>query len=153
MDGPLRASGHGDMGRPAVSVKRMADVDFYFDVMCPWAYQTSKWIREARLVRDITVHWRFFSLEEVNRQEGKKHPWERAWSYGWSMLRVAALCGGSPTARRGRPFLPGGWRRAARAGGEGAYPDGVGSLAPDRPRPGHGRPGPGRCYDPRRRAR
>lgn len=69
----------------------MADVDFHFDVMCPWAYQTSKWIREARTVRDITVHWRFFSLEEVNRQEGKRHPWEREWSYGWSMLRVAAL--------------------------------------------------------------
>jgi 2-hydroxychromene-2-carboxylate isomerase len=69
----------------------MSDVDFHFDVMCPWAYQTSKWIREARRERDITVHWRFFSLEEVNRQDGKKHPWEREWSYGWSMLRVAAL--------------------------------------------------------------
>ena len=68
----------------------MTAVDFHFDVMCPWAYQTSKWIREARRVRDIEVTWRFFSLEEVNRQEGKKHPWERSWSYGWSMLRVAA---------------------------------------------------------------
>jgi 2-hydroxychromene-2-carboxylate isomerase len=68
----------------------MTDVDFHFDVMCPWAYQTSKWIREAAKVRDINVRWRFFSLEEVNRQEGKKHPWERPWSYGWSMLRVAA---------------------------------------------------------------
>lgn len=68
----------------------MTDVDFHFDVMCPWAYQTSKWIREAAKVRDVTVRWRFFSLEEVNREEGKKHPWERPWSYGWSMLRVAA---------------------------------------------------------------
>lgn len=69
----------------------MTDVDFHFDVMCPWAYQTSKWVREAAKVRDINVRWRFFSLEEVNREEGKKHPWERAWSYGWSMLRVAAM--------------------------------------------------------------
>jgi len=37
------------------------------------------------------VRWRFFSLEEVNRAEGKKHPWERAWSYGWSMMRIGAL--------------------------------------------------------------
>jgi 2-hydroxychromene-2-carboxylate isomerase len=65
-------------------------VDFHFDVMCPWAYQTSVWIREARQVRDITVTWRLFSLEEVNREEGKPHPWERHWPYGWSMLRVAA---------------------------------------------------------------
>jgi 2-hydroxychromene-2-carboxylate isomerase len=68
----------------------MTAVDFHFDVMCPWAYQTSVWIREARKYRDIDVRWRFFSLEEVNREEGKKHPWERDWSYGWSMLRVAA---------------------------------------------------------------
>jgi 2-hydroxychromene-2-carboxylate isomerase len=68
----------------------MTDVDFYFDLMCPWAYQTSKWIRQARSHREINVTWRFFSLEEVNRQEGKKHPWERQWSYGWSLLRVAA---------------------------------------------------------------
>jgi hypothetical protein len=30
-------------------------------------------------------------LEEVNREPDKKHPWERPWSYGWSMLRVAAV--------------------------------------------------------------
>jgi 2-hydroxychromene-2-carboxylate isomerase len=69
----------------------MTDVDFHFDVMCPWAYQTSKWIREVAAQRPVTVRWRFFSLEEINREDGKKHPWERPWSYGWSMLRVAAL--------------------------------------------------------------
>jgi 2-hydroxychromene-2-carboxylate isomerase len=69
----------------------MTQVDFHFDVICPWAYQTSKWIREAAKVRDIDIRWRFFSLEEVNREDGKKHPWERPWSYGWSMLRVAAM--------------------------------------------------------------
>lgn len=68
----------------------MTAVDFHFDVMCPWAYQTSKWIRNARQERDLAITWKFFSLEEVNRREGKKHPWERPWSYGWSMLRVAA---------------------------------------------------------------
>ena len=72
-------------------VTRVTDVEFYFDVMCPWAYQSSRWIREVRAVRDVTVRWGFFSLEEINREEGKKHPWERPWSYGWSLLRVAAL--------------------------------------------------------------
>ncbi len=66
-------------------------VDFHFDVMCPWAYQTSLWMREVRDQTGITVNWRFFSLEEVNRVEGKKHPWERAWSYGWSMMRIGAI--------------------------------------------------------------
>ena len=69
----------------------MTEVDFYFDAMCPWAYQTSIWIREAAAQRDLQLRWGFFSLEEVNREAGKKHPWERPWSYGWSMLRVAAV--------------------------------------------------------------
>ena len=65
--------------------------DFHFDVMCPFAYQTSLWMRSARDELGLTVNWRFFSLEEVNRVEGKKHPWERDWSYGWSMMRIGAL--------------------------------------------------------------
>jgi 2-hydroxychromene-2-carboxylate isomerase len=66
-------------------------VDFHFDVMCPFAYQTSVWIREVRRQNGLDITWRFFSLEEVNRRDGKKHPWEREWSYGWSMMRIGAL--------------------------------------------------------------
>ncbi|QLL05637.1 DsbA family protein [Mycobacterium vicinigordonae] len=69
----------------------MTTVDFHFDPMCPFAYQTSLWIREVRAQLDVTIGWRFFSLEEVNRIEGKKHPWERDWSYGWSLMRIGAL--------------------------------------------------------------
>lgn len=65
-------------------------VDFHFDPMCPFAYQTSVWLRDVRAQLGITVNWRFFSLEEVNRFEGKKHPWEREWSYGWSLMRIGA---------------------------------------------------------------
>jgi len=48
-------------------------------------------MREARDQLGLQVNWRFFSLEEVNRVDGKKHPWERDWSYGWSMMRIGAL--------------------------------------------------------------
>jgi len=66
-------------------------VDFHLDPMCPWAYQTAVWIRRVREQRPLEITWRFFSLEEVNREEGKKHPWEREWSYGWSLMRIGAL--------------------------------------------------------------
>ena len=66
-------------------------VAFHFDVMCPYAFQTSLWMRDVRDQLGLQVDWRFFSLEEVNREEGKKHPWEREWSYGWSMMRIGAL--------------------------------------------------------------
>ena len=66
-------------------------VAFHFDIMCPYAYQTSIWMRTVRDELDLDVAWRFFSLEDINREEGKKHPWERPWSYGWSMMRIGAL--------------------------------------------------------------
>ena len=82
-------------------------VDFHFDIMCPYAYQTSLWIREVRDLAGIDIRWRFFSLEEINRADGKKHPWEREWSYGWSMMRVGALL------RRQSMELLDEWYRAA----------------------------------------
>ncbi|HLS75831.1 MAG TPA: DsbA family protein [Nocardia sp.] len=68
----------------------MASVDFHFDPMCPFAYQTSLWLRNVREQLGFTVRWRFFSLEWVNHVEGKKFPWERDWSYGWSLMRIGA---------------------------------------------------------------
>lgn len=85
-------------------------VDFHFDVMCPFAYQTSRWMREVRDALGLTVNWRFFSLEEVNRAEGKKHPWERSWSYGWSMMRIGALL-----RRTDMALLDAWYERAGRA--------------------------------------
>lgn len=66
-------------------------MSFYFDPMCPYAYQTSRWIRAVRSEVDLDITWKFLSLEEVNRVEGKKHPWERPWSYGFGQMRVGAL--------------------------------------------------------------
>ena len=63
-------------------------VDVHIDLMCPFAYQTSRWLRDVRDQTGLTIDWRFFSLEEVNRAPGKKHPWEREWSYGWSMMHI-----------------------------------------------------------------
>jgi 2-hydroxychromene-2-carboxylate isomerase len=65
-------------------------IEFFFDPMCPYAYQTSLWIRDVRAEIGLDIAWRFFSLEEANRPEGKKHPWEREIAYGWTPMRVAA---------------------------------------------------------------
>ena len=39
-----------------------ADIDFYFDPLCPFAWMTSKWVRQVTAHRDYTVDWRFISL-------------------------------------------------------------------------------------------
>ncbi len=83
-------------------------VAFHFDVMCPYAFQTSLWMREVRDLLGVQVDWRFFSLEEVNRAEGKPHPWEREWSYGWSMMRIGALLRRTDMALLDRWYLAAG---------------------------------------------
>lgn len=83
------------------------EIQFFFDIMCPWAYQTSVWVRELRRQRPLRVQWRFFSLEEVNRPDGKPHPWERPMAYGWTPLRVAAWL------RRHDPALCDAWYEVA----------------------------------------
>lgn len=90
-------------------MEQPAWVEFYFDPICPWAYQTSLWMRDVRDRTGLDVRWRFFSLEEINRVEGKKHPWERPWSYGWSLMRVGALL------RREDPALLDRWYAATGA--------------------------------------
>ncbi|MDA8197127.1 MAG: DsbA family protein [Actinomycetota bacterium] len=69
----------------------VSKVEFFYDPMCPFAFETSLWIKEARDHFGFEVDFRFFSLEEINLEEGKKHPYERDWSYGFSLLKCAAL--------------------------------------------------------------
>ena len=32
-----------------------ADINFYFDPLCPFAWMTSKWVRQVAAQRDYTV--------------------------------------------------------------------------------------------------
>lgn len=78
------------MNSTIVTEQRPTSVQFFFDPQCPFAYQTSRWLREVRRQTGLRIVWRFFSLEEGNHTEGEPHPWEKEWSPGWSLLRVAA---------------------------------------------------------------
>ena len=44
-----------------------AQVDFWFDPICPWCWITSRWIGEVQKVRNIEVTWRPFSLSMHNQ--------------------------------------------------------------------------------------
>ncbi|MBE3561431.1 MAG: DsbA family protein [Ktedonobacteraceae bacterium] len=63
-------------------------IQFHFDPLCPLAWRTALWIREARQVRPIDVRWRFFSLEMINRKEGVEPDYVGS---GWMALRTLAL--------------------------------------------------------------
>lgn len=43
-----------------------ADLHFYFDPVCPFAWMTSTWVRQVQAQRGYTVDWRTISLRQVN---------------------------------------------------------------------------------------
>ena len=43
-----------------------ADLEFFFDPVCPWAYITSRWVVEVQQLREYSVNWRFISLKMLN---------------------------------------------------------------------------------------
>jgi predicted DsbA family dithiol-disulfide isomerase len=44
-------------------------IRFYFDPLCPWCYQTSRWARRLDELGVVEVEWRVFSLAIVNGGE------------------------------------------------------------------------------------
>ncbi len=48
------------------------DVEFFFDPGCPFAWQTSVWMRRVAELRGVKVGWRFISLWFIN--QGKDLP-------------------------------------------------------------------------------
>lgn len=50
-----------------ISNAETQNLRFLFDPACPWAWRTSKWVRNARKQRPIHVEWELFSLEYANR--------------------------------------------------------------------------------------
>ena len=71
-----------------------ADIRFYFDPVCPFAWLTSKWVRMVAAQRDYTVDWRFISLRMINSQvDYDAHfpaDYEEGHTSGLRLLRVAA---------------------------------------------------------------
>lgn len=71
-----------------------ADLHFYFDPVCPFAWMTSKWVRIVASQRDYRVDWRFISLRIINeRIDYDAHfppEYEAVHTAGLQLLRVAA---------------------------------------------------------------
>ncbi|GAC1569069.1 MAG: Rv2466c family mycothiol-dependent reductase [Pseudarthrobacter sp.] len=71
-----------------------ADINFYFDPVCPFAWMTSKWVRQVQEQREYTVDWRFISLRLINANvdyDAQFPPeYEAGHTAGLRLLRVAA---------------------------------------------------------------
>jgi hypothetical protein len=71
-----------------------ADIHFYFDPVCPFAWMTSKWVRAVQSQRDYRVDWRFISLRLLNSHvDYDAHfppEYEAGHTAGLRLLRLAA---------------------------------------------------------------
>jgi 2-hydroxychromene-2-carboxylate isomerase len=72
-----------------------ADLRFWFDPVCPFAWMTSKWVRTVAAQRSYDVEWRFISLRLLNSNvDYDSHfppEYEAGHTAGLRLLRVAAL--------------------------------------------------------------
>ncbi|MGY1642136.1 DsbA family protein [Geodermatophilus sp. SYSU D00703] len=71
-----------------------ADLHFWFDPVCPFAWLTSTWVRRVSAQRDVAVEWRLISLRLLNRHvdyDAQFPPdYEAGHTAGLRLLRVAA---------------------------------------------------------------
>lgn len=88
-------------------VHAVADLDFFFDPICPWAWITSRFVEEVASQRPLDIDWRFISLRMVNETRDYEREFPSGYSdvhrFGTEMLRIAAAAkaeGGSAAAGR-----------------------------------------------------
>ena len=71
-----------------------ADVELFFDPVCPFCWVTSKWLRQVQRLDGIQVQWRFISLALLNARPGayddKPALYPDVHDLGRRLLRVAA---------------------------------------------------------------
>ena len=68
------------------------DLEFFFDPMCPWAWITSRWVKEVQELRQYSVTWKPISLKLLNANQTAEwytDEYKRGHAAGHDALRTA----------------------------------------------------------------
>ena len=72
----------------------MADLEFFFDPACPFAYLTSRWVVEVREHNGLDVYWRPIALKYLNEHRADDPEYRAEFLpghlVGFAGLRIAA---------------------------------------------------------------
>lgn len=102
------------------------DLEFFWDPVCPYAWQTSRWLRRVVELRNLSVDWRFINLSILNenRDYDADFPegYRESHGRGRRMLRVAASAraeeGSEAMAELYQAFGETIWHRVAEPGSD-----------------------------------
>lgn len=65
-----------------------ASVAFYFDPVCPWTWNTSRWLVEVARARNLTIGWRPLSLTVLNAGKEIPEQYRAPMEVGHATLRL-----------------------------------------------------------------